>query len=98
MKRAAEVTEPRRVGVATGSTSQHQIENSPEADKTLPNSRRIYIAGQLPEVRVPFREIKFSKDGPGIFELIDREGQTLTIPLHRVKSVYKNGELIWHRE
>jgi len=47
---------------------------------------------------VPFREIRFPKDGPGIFELIDREGQTHSIPLHRVKSVYKDGELIWHRE
>ena len=49
-------------------------------------------------ILVPFREIRFPKDGPGIFELIDQEGQTHSIPLHRVKSVYKNGELIWHRE
>jgi len=49
-------------------------------------------------ILVPFREIRFPKDGPGIFELIDHEGQTHSIPLHRVKSVYKDGELIWHRE
>jgi uncharacterized protein (UPF0248 family) len=49
-------------------------------------------------ILVPFREISFPKDGPGIFELLDHEGQTHSIPLHRVKSVYKNGELIWHRE
>jgi len=49
-------------------------------------------------IRVPFREIAFPKDGPGVFELIDHEGQVHTIPLHRVRSVYKNGELIWHRE
>jgi uncharacterized protein (UPF0248 family) len=47
---------------------------------------------------VPFREIKFPKDDPGILELLDHEGQTHYIPLHRVKSVYKNGELIRHRE
>ncbi|HLR06377.1 MAG TPA: hypothetical protein VK117_11215, partial [Pyrinomonadaceae bacterium] len=28
-----------------------------EAIKSLPNSRRIYIDGQQPRVRVPFREI-----------------------------------------
>lgn len=49
-------------------------------------------------IRVPFREIAFPKDAPGVFELIDCEGQMHTIPLHRVKSVYKNGELIWHRD
>ena len=49
-------------------------------------------------ILVPFCEIRFPKDGPGIFELIDQEGQTHSIPLHRVKSVYKNGELIWHRD
>lgn len=49
-------------------------------------------------ILVPFREIAFLKDSPGVFELIDCEGRTHTIPLHRVKSVYKNGQLIWHRE
>ena len=47
---------------------------------------------------VPFREISFPKDGPGIFELLDHEGQTHSIPLHRVKSICKDGELIWHRK
>src|SRR6266849_8049188 len=42
--------------VATGSMAQPQIENS-RPDAALPNSRRIYIAGQQPGVRVPFREV-----------------------------------------
>ncbi len=42
--------------VATGSRGQVQFEDSsPEA--AFPNSRRIYIEGQQPGVRVPFREI-----------------------------------------
>jgi len=49
-------------------------------------------------ILVPFLEVTFPQDAPSVFELIDSEGQTHTIPLHRVKSVYKNGELIWHRE
>src|SRR2546421_11950937 len=42
--------------VATGSKTQLEIRDSHE-DKAFPNSRRIYIDGQLPGVRVPFREI-----------------------------------------
>jgi uncharacterized protein (UPF0248 family) len=49
-------------------------------------------------ILVPFIEITFPKDAAGVFELIDGEDQTHTIPLHRVRSVYKDGELIWRRE
>ncbi|CAG0987619.1 hypothetical protein ANRL3_02550 [Anaerolineae bacterium] len=49
-------------------------------------------------ILVPLNEIAFPKEGPGVFELTDHAGTTHTIPLHRVKAVYKNGELIWHRE
>ncbi|HEY8037716.1 MAG TPA: DUF504 domain-containing protein [Methylobacter sp.] len=49
-------------------------------------------------ILVPFIETTFPKDAPGVFELIDHEGKTHTIPLHRVRSVYKDGELIWFRE
>ncbi|MDX6575015.1 MAG: phosphomethylpyrimidine synthase, partial [Blastocatellia bacterium] len=42
--------------VATGSTTQLQIENS-NPEPALPNSRRTYINGEQPGVRVPFREI-----------------------------------------
>lgn len=49
-------------------------------------------------VLVPLRDIEFPKDSPGVFELIDGDGMVRTIPLHRVREVYKNGELIWRRE
>lgn len=48
------------------------------------------LTSLLAFVCVPFREIAFPKDGPGVFELIDHEGQMHTIPLHRVRSAYKN--------
>lgn len=48
-------------------------------------------------IRVPFTQITFPIDAPGVFELIDPEGKAHTIPLHLVRSVYKNGELIWQR-
>jgi len=42
--------------VATGSKTQLQIEKKSEGTQ-LPNSRRIYVIGEQPGVRVPFREI-----------------------------------------
>ena len=49
-------------------------------------------------VLVPFSEVRFPSEAHGVFELHDQEGVCHTIPFHRVKSVYRNGELIWHRE
>jgi len=48
-------------------------------------------------ILVPLRDIEFPKDSPGVFELIDHEGVTHTIPLHRVKVVYRSGVRIWQR-
>ncbi len=42
--------------LATGSKTQVETENSKQ-ESVFPNSRRIYIDGQQPGVRVPFREI-----------------------------------------
>lgn len=47
---------------------------------------------------VPLAEIVYPRDRHGIFELIDGDGLVHSVPLHRIKAVYKNGELIWHRE
>lgn len=49
-------------------------------------------------VVVPFSQLYFPADAPGMFELIDDLGRLHTIPFHRVKSVFRNGERIWHRE
>ena len=49
-------------------------------------------------VRVPLKKLFFEKNDRFDFELIDDRGMTHTIPLHRIKDVYRNGELIWHRE
>ncbi|MCK5091651.1 MAG: DUF504 domain-containing protein [Gammaproteobacteria bacterium] len=32
------------------------------------------------------------------FHYIDDEGTEHSVPFHRIKSVYKDGERIWHRE
>lgn len=49
-------------------------------------------------VRLPFRDIEFLPGEHNLFFYIDAEGEEHSVPLHRIKSVYKNGELIWHRE
>jgi len=49
-------------------------------------------------VRVPLREIFFEPDDHFSFDLFDHDGVLHSIPLHRIKEVYKDKELIWHRE
>ena len=56
MSTAIKPTESEPGAVATGSMTQLQMENSSE-NEVLPNSRRIYVDGKQPGVRVPFREI-----------------------------------------
>lgn len=49
-------------------------------------------------IRVAFSELMFPKDEHFAFELLDGEGELHRIPYHRVKQVFRNGKLIWHRE
>lgn len=49
-------------------------------------------------VKVSLKELFFEKDDHFDFELIDDMGVTHTIPLHRIKDVYRNDVLIWHRD
>lgn len=49
-------------------------------------------------IRVPLRDIQFEPGDHFSFDLTDREGILHSIPLHRIKEVHKDGELIWHRE
>jgi len=48
-------------------------------------------------VLVPFRELHFDETDHSAFQVIDEQGVTHNIPLHRVKAIYRNRELIWHR-
>src|SRR5438094_4130481 len=56
MSAAIKPTKSEPGAVATGSKTQLEIGDSHE-DKAFSNSRRIYIDGQQPGVRVPFREV-----------------------------------------
>ncbi len=48
-------------------------------------------------IRVPMREIFFEPDDHFSFDLYDDEGELHSIPLHRIRQVFRNGELIWQR-
>jgi len=47
---------------------------------------------------VPLGEMLFNPDDHFSFQLNDAAGEPITIPLHRVCEVYRNGELIWQRK
>lgn len=46
---------------------------------------------------IRFREIHFPENERRTFELVDDLGHHHRIPYHRVREVYKDGELIWKR-
>ena len=48
-------------------------------------------------ITAAFHEIIFQKGNHFSFYLISHDGETVSIPFHRVREVYKNGELIWKR-
>jgi uncharacterized protein (UPF0248 family) len=49
-------------------------------------------------IKVPLKELSFDREDHFDFELVDEMGITRTIPLHRIREVYRNGTLIWHRD
>lgn len=48
-------------------------------------------------VRVPFRQLILTKGDHFAFQLMDTEGVVRSIPFHRIREVYRDGELIWKR-
>lgn len=48
-------------------------------------------------IRLPFRRIAFMRGDHYFFHYLDEEGAGHSVPFHRIRSVYRNGERIWHR-
>lgn len=48
-------------------------------------------------IPVSLKELYFDKEDHFDFELLDEDGVTHTIPLHRIRQVFRNGELVWER-
>lgn len=49
-------------------------------------------------IKVPLKQIAFIREDHFAFQFYDEEGEAHSVPLHRIKEVYRGGELIWHRE
>jgi uncharacterized protein (UPF0248 family) len=49
-------------------------------------------------VTIDFSELQFSPDDHFSFYLVDALGETHSVPYHRVKEIYSDGKIIWHRE
>lgn len=47
---------------------------------------------------VPWQEVILGAGDHFSFQLIGPEGESISIPFHRVRRVYKDGQLIWVRE
>lgn len=48
-------------------------------------------------ILVPLKQVTFPEDNPHTFEITDLEARVHRIPFHRVREVYKDSQLIWHR-
>jgi uncharacterized protein (UPF0248 family) len=48
------------------------------------------------QIKVPLERIRF-EPGEGFAFEVAADGTIHTVPYHRVRSVWRNGELIWHR-
>jgi uncharacterized protein (UPF0248 family) len=74
----------------------HRIRWDPEFGKgsfALGYYDRVDRAEQI----VPFSAITFAAAGPDTFSVEDEDGVVRHIPLHRVRTVYKDGSVIWQR-
>lgn len=49
-------------------------------------------------VKVSLHEVIFEHENHHSFKAMDRDGIVQTIPFHRIKEVYKDNKLIWHRD
>ena len=53
---------------------------------------------EKPVIRLQLKEVWFEEDDHFDFYFMDEEGEVHSVPFHRVTDVYKDDELIWHRE
>ena len=49
------------------------------------------------EVAVPLTRVRFEAGEDFSFAVVADDGTDHTVPYHRVRSVWRDGELIWHR-
>jgi len=48
--------------------------------------------------RVPVNEMRFDATDRFTFRAFNDEGNLISIPFHRIRKVYRDGQLIWSRD
>jgi uncharacterized protein (UPF0248 family) len=79
----------------------HELINRIKWDKKFAQADFIigyYDRSKNEVINVPLNRIYFDKHDRFDFELTDDTGEHRSIPLHRIRQVYRNGKLIWQRE
>ena len=82
-------------------TPIHELLNRIRWDKEF--GRADFIIGYHDRIsgkieRVPFTRLAFPADDHFRFVVVDEEGAVHNIPYHRVREVFRDGALIWHRD
>jgi uncharacterized protein (UPF0248 family) len=54
-----------------------------------------HVEGRI--VRVPIAAVTLSRRAPEALRVVDAGGMARTIPLHRVRVVWRDGAVIWER-
>ncbi|NMG73403.1 DUF504 domain-containing protein [Aromatoleum diolicum] len=49
-------------------------------------------------VRVDLRDLSVDFENHSMLNLLDEDGNARSMPMHRVKEVFRNDQLIWRRE
>ena len=49
-------------------------------------------------IKVSLRAISYDEDDRFTFQVTNDNGELHNVPFHRVRDVYRDGKLIWHRD
>lgn len=47
--------------------------------------------------RVALKDVAFPASAESTFQFVDQTGEHRRVPFHRIREVYRDGELLWHR-
>ncbi len=48
-------------------------------------------------VHIALSEIDYEGGSSFMFEALNQQGEAISVPLHRIRAVYRDGQLIWLR-
>jgi uncharacterized protein (UPF0248 family) len=58
-----------------------------------------YLDHGTDELRyIPFTEARPDPNNPSVLDFIDERGEVVSLPLHRIREVLRDGATIWRRE